>query len=102
MRQTVGAIIAVSLLGAGCASLHETKLYNGPVGRTEIGAVAIAADPASSRVLVETYDGDLWIYDVDATVENRLHTDYTRTVGTGLHPHRDVRPTARQRPRQRR
>jgi hypothetical protein len=72
MRQSLGAIIAVSLLGAGCASLQETKMYNGPFGRTEVGAVMIAADPASSKVLVETYDGDLWIYDVDASARGRL------------------------------
>ena len=72
MRQTLGAIIAVSLLGAGCASLQETKTYNGPFGRTEVGAVMIAADPASSKVLVETYDGDLWIYDVDGDARGRL------------------------------
>ena len=73
MRQSLGAIIAVSLLGAGCAaSLQETKMYNGPFGRTEVGAIVIAADPASSKVLVETYDGDLWIYDVDATARGRL------------------------------
>jgi hypothetical protein len=73
MRQSLGAIIAVSLLGAGCAaSLQETKMYNGPFGRTEVGAIMIAADPASSKVLVETYDGDLWIYDVDATARGRL------------------------------
>src|SRR5678815_2778628 len=72
MRQSLGAIIAVSLLGAGCASLQETKMYNGPFGRTEVGAVMIAADPASSKVLVETYDGDLWIYDVEASARARL------------------------------
>jgi hypothetical protein len=75
MRQTLGAIIAVSLLGAGCASsLQETRMYNGPFGRTEVGAVMIAADPASSKVLVETYDGDLWIYDVDPAARGRLST----------------------------
>jgi len=73
MRQSLGAIIAVSLLGAGCAaSMQETKMYNGPFGRTEVGAIMIAADPASSKVLVETYDGDLWIYDVDASARSRL------------------------------
>jgi hypothetical protein len=73
MRQSLGAIIAVSLLGAGCAaSLQETKMYNGPFGRTEVGAVMIAADPASSKVLVETYDGDLWIYDVDSSAREPL------------------------------
>ena len=49
-------------------------MYNGPFGRMEIGAVVIAADPASSKVLVQTYDGDLWIYDVDSTVGGRLST----------------------------
>jgi len=72
MRQTVGAIMAVSLLGAGCASLHETNMYSGPFGRTEVGAVMIAADPASSKVLVETYDGDLWIYELDPAARGRL------------------------------
>ena len=73
MRQSLGAIIAVSLLGAGCAaSLQETKMYNGPFGRTEVGAIVIAADTTSSKVLVETYDGDLWIYDVDASARPRL------------------------------
>jgi hypothetical protein len=72
MRQTVGAIMAVSLLGAGCASLHETNMYSGPFGRTEVGAVMIAADPASSKVLVETYDGDLWIYELDTAARGRL------------------------------
>ena len=73
MRQTLGVIIAVSVLGAGCAaSLQETKMYNGPFGRTEVGAIMIAADPASSKVMVETYDGDLWIYDVDPGVRGRL------------------------------
>jgi hypothetical protein len=73
MKQTLGAIIAVSLLGAGCAaSLQETRMYNGPFGRTEVGGVMIAADPASSKVLVETYDGDLWIYDVDPGARGRL------------------------------
>ena len=72
MRETLGAIIAVSLLGAGCASLQETRMYNGPFGRTEVGAIMIAADPISSKVLVETYDGDLWIYDVDSAGGGRL------------------------------
>src|SRR4051812_47738959 len=72
MRKTLGAIIAVSLLGAGCASLQESRMYSGPFGRTEVGAVMIAADPAASKVLVETYDGDLWIYDVDSAAGGRL------------------------------
>jgi hypothetical protein len=67
MRQTLAAIIALSLLGVGCATLQqETRMYRGPFGRTEVGAVVIAADPSSSKILVETYDGDLWIYDVDS------------------------------------
>ena len=73
MRQTLSAIIAVAVLGAGCASLQqETRMYKGPFGRTEVGAVMIAADPHASKVLVETYDGDLWIYDVDAAARGRL------------------------------
>ena len=47
-------------------------MYNGPFGRTEVGAVMIVADPASSKVLVETYDGDLWIYDVDSSAREPL------------------------------
>jgi hypothetical protein len=72
MRQTLGAIVAVSFLGAGCASIQETRMYNGPFGRTEVGAVVIAADPSASKVLVQAYDGDLWIYEVDSTVRGRL------------------------------
>jgi hypothetical protein len=74
MRQTLGAIIAVAVLGTGCASLQDTRMYNGRFGRTEVGAVVIASDPGASKVLVETYDGDLWIYDVDPSVSNRLST----------------------------
>jgi hypothetical protein len=73
MRQTLGMIISVSLLAAGCATLRqETRMYHGPFGRTEVGGVVIAADPAASKVLVETYDGDLWVYDVDPAIRGRL------------------------------
>ena len=73
MRQTLGIIISVSLLAAGCASLRqETRMYPGPFGRTEVGGIVVAADPAASKVLIETYDGDLWIYDVDPAVRGRL------------------------------
>jgi hypothetical protein len=72
MRQTLGAIIAVSFLASGCASVQETRMFNGPFGRTEVGAVVIAADPSASKVLVQAYDGDLWIYDVDSAVRGRL------------------------------
>src|SRR6266536_2611971 len=75
MRQTMGAIIALSMLGMGCATLHqETRMFHGPFGRTEVGAIMVAADPASSKVLVQTYDGDLWIFDVDAPARGRLST----------------------------
>jgi hypothetical protein len=75
MRQTLGMIVSVSLLAAGCASLRqESRMYNGPFGRTEVGGIVIAADPGASKVLVETYDGDLWIYDVDSAIRGRLST----------------------------
>ena len=72
MRQTLAAILAVSVLGVGCASLQETRMYKGPFGRTEVGGVLVAADPVASKILVATYDGDLWIYDVDSDVGARL------------------------------
>src|SRR3954466_469588 len=72
MKNTLSAVVAVSLLGAGCASMQETRMYKGPFGRTEVAAVMVAADPAASKVLVETYDGALWIYDVDAAARGRL------------------------------
>ena len=37
-----------------------------------MGGIVVAADPAASKVLIETYDGDLWIYDVDPAVRGRL------------------------------
>src|SRR5207237_635725 len=58
---------------AGGAGADHQDVH-GPFGRTEIGAIVIAADPAASKLLVETYDGDLWIYDVDAGVRRRLST----------------------------
>jgi len=73
MRQTLGMIISVSLLAVGCASLRqETRMYHGPFGRTEVGGIVVAADPGASKVLLETYDGDLWIYDVDPAIRGRL------------------------------
>jgi hypothetical protein len=75
MRQTLGMIISVSLLAAGCATLRqETRMSQGPFGRTEVGGVVIAADPAASKVLLQTYDGDLWIYEVDPAIRGRLAT----------------------------
>src|SRR3954468_23115737 len=74
MRQTLGAIVAVSVLSAGCATVQESRMYRGPFGRTEVGAIVVAADPVSSKMLVETYDGDLWIYDVTPGVRARLGT----------------------------
>jgi len=75
MRQALGIIVSVSLLGAGCASLRQdTRMYPGPFGRTEVGGVVIAADPAASKVLIETYDGDLWVYDLDPAIRGRLST----------------------------
>ena len=49
-------------------------MYRGPFGRTEVGAIVVAADPLSSKVLVETYDGDLWVYDVGPGPGSRLGT----------------------------
>jgi hypothetical protein len=72
MRHTLGMIISVSLLAAGCASLRQETMYQGPFGRTEVGGIVIAADPGASKILVETYDGDLWIYDVDPAIRGRL------------------------------
>ncbi len=72
MRHTLGTIISVSLLAAGCASLRQETMYQGPFGRTEVGGIVIAADPGASKILVETYDGDLWIYDVDPAIRGRL------------------------------
>ena len=73
MTKRLGALIAVSLMGMGCATIdQETRMFRGPFGRTEVGAVMIAADPGSSKVLVETYDGDFWVYDVDASARGRL------------------------------
>jgi hypothetical protein len=69
------AIFSLSVLATGCASLgQETRVHRGPFGRTEIGAHVVAADPSSSKVLVQTYDGDLWVFDVADRAEDRLRT----------------------------
>jgi hypothetical protein len=69
------AIFSLSFLAVGCASLgQETRVHHGPFGRTEIGAYVIAADPSSSKMLVQTYDGDLWVYDVTDRAAGRLGT----------------------------
>jgi hypothetical protein len=69
------AILSLSFVALGCATLHqETTMYRGPVGRTEIGGYVVAADPSSSKVLLQTYDGDLWVFDVESRAAGRLGT----------------------------
>jgi hypothetical protein len=69
------AILSLSFVALGCATLRqETEMYRGPFGRTEIGGYVVAADPSSSKVLLQTYDGGLWVFDVESRAAGRLGT----------------------------
>jgi hypothetical protein len=69
------AILSLSFVALGCATLRqETQMYRGPFGRTEIGGYVVAADPSSSKVLLQTYDGGLWVFDVESRAAGRLGT----------------------------
>lgn len=69
------AIFSLTFLALGCATMdQETRMHRGPFGRTEIGGYVVASDPSSSRVLLQTYDGELWVYDVTDRAAGRLGT----------------------------
>jgi hypothetical protein len=72
MKLAVGFIIGFSALALGCATVQETTMFRGPFGRTQIASTVLAADPASGKILVQTTDGQLRVFQVTPTAVRTL------------------------------
>ncbi len=73
MKLALAALVGLSLGTLGCASMgQETTMFRGPFGRTQIASTVLAADQRAGKILVQTPEGTLRVFRVDATAGRLL------------------------------